>query len=333
VTKALELATAQQVVLAMPTSDKDVFRVTDVIKGERPSGGKIEGGYPRSGPSVQPGTAKEKPLLMLRTDPLPGWVILGSMGAAQSGWLRKFAAGKRAEDMSSPDWQARVELVLPHLENAEPLIAELAYGELAAAPYAAMRAARPRLDARSVRAWLGDPQLAGRHRLYLLLLGLAGDTHDAAAIDQRLEAAWKSGDPTNLASMLAADLELRGAARLKWVETQYLQDRSRSAAEIEAALLALSVHGNAPGVLSRERVIQSYRTFMKARPEIAGFVARDLAAWQYWDAVPDYVALMKSEVRQQFPSKLAILAYLQQSPFPEARELGRKTKALPATHQ
>jgi hypothetical protein len=333
VTKAAELVAAQHVVLAVPTSDKDAFRVTEVIKGERPSGGKIEGGYPRFGPSVQPRTLKDKALLMVRTDPLPAWVILGPMRAAQSGWLRKFAAGKRAEDMSAQDWQARVELVLPYLENAEPLIAELVYGELAAAPYAAMRAARPRIDARSVRAWLGDPQLAGRHRLYLLLLGLAGDTNDAAALDQRLEAAWKSGDPTNLASMLAADLELRGTARLKWVETKYLQDRSRSPAEIEAALLALSVHGNAPGVLSRDQVIQSYRMFMKARPEIAGFVARDLAAWEYWDAVPDYIALMKSDVRQQFPSKLAILAYLQQSPSPEARDLGRKTKALPATGQ
>jgi hypothetical protein len=80
-------------------------------------------------------------------------------------------------------------------------------------------------------------------------------------------------------------------------------------------------------------VIQSYRLFMKERPEIAGFVARDFAAWQYWDAVPDYIALMKSDVRQQFPSKLAILAYLQQSPSVEARELGRQTKALPAMRQ
>ena len=222
---------------------------------------------------------------------------------------------------------------MPYLENSEPLVAELAYGALAAAPYAAMRTAKPQLDARAVRAWLADPQLAARHRLYLLLLGFAGTASDAAALDQRVEAAWKSGDATNLASMLAADLELRGAARMTWIEERYLRDRSRSAPEISAALLALSVHGNASGVIPRERVIQSYRVFMKAHPEIAGYVAQDLAAWQYWDAVPEYVALMRSDVRQQFPSRLAILAYLRQSPSAEARELALQTKALPGMRQ
>jgi len=60
--------------------------------------------------------------------------------------------------------------------------------------------------------------------------------------------------------------------------------------------------------------------FMKAHPETSGDVAPDFASWQYWDAVPDYLALMKSNVRQQYPSRLAMLAYLQQSP--NARALG-----------
>jgi len=318
-------------VLALPTADASQFRVVDVIKGERPSGRTIEGGYPRSGPVADATAARDKPLLMVRTDPLPGWVILGAIGAEQSGWLRKFAAGKRADEMSAEDWRARVALVLPFLESPEPLVAELAYSELAAAPYAAMRTAKPQLEARAVRAWLADPKLAARHRLYFLLLGIAGNPGDAAAVDQRVEAAWKSGDATNLASMLAADLELRGAARMRWIEERYLRDQSRAAPEIRAALLALSVHGNAGGVIPRERVIQSYRVFMKARPEIAGYVAQDLAAWQYWEAVPGYVALMKSDVRQQLPSRLAVLAYLRQCPSAEAREFALQASALPAT--
>jgi hypothetical protein len=84
--------------------------------------------------------------------------------------------------------------------------------------------------------------------------------------------------------------------------------------EIEAALLALSVQGNANNVIPRGRVIRSYRMFMKEHKEIAGFVAQDLAAWQYWDAVPEYVALMQSGLRQQYASRVAIVAYLKQSP-------------------
>jgi hypothetical protein len=328
-TQAQKLAAAQQAVLALPTADASRFRVVEVIKGERPSSRTIEGGYPRTGPAEQARPAKAKPLLLVREDPLPGWVVLGAAGKEQSLWLRKLAAGKRAEDMSADDWRARVALVLPALEDSEPLPAELAYGELAAAPYAATRTAKPQLDARAVRAWLADPQRAGRQRLYLLLLGMAGNASDAAALEQRLDAAWKSGDATNLAPMLAADLELRGAARLPWVEEKYLRDRSRSSIEISAALLALSVHGDAGGLIPRERVIQSYRMFMKEHPEIAGYVAREFAEWQYWDAVPEYIALMKSEVRQQFPSQLAIVAYLRQSPSVQAREIALQAKASP----
>jgi len=80
-------------------------------------------------------------------------------------------------------------------------------------------------------------------------------------------------------------------------------------------------------------VIQSYRVFMKAHPEIAGYVAQDLATWQYWDAVPEYVALLKSDVRQQFPSRVATIAYLRQSPSAEARELALRTTALPGMRQ
>jgi hypothetical protein len=332
-TRAQQLVDAQQAVLAVPTVEADRFRVVEVIKGERPSGSTIEGGYPRFGPVVDAAVpASGKPLLLVRDEPFPAWVILGPIGADRAGWLRKLAAGKRADGMSAEEWRTRVALVAPHLESPEPLVAELAYGALAAVPYAALRMmAKPRLDVRAVRAWLWNPELAARHRLYLLLLGLAGNAQDAAALERSLEAAWDSGDATNLASMLAADLELRGAPRMKWVEERYLRDRARSAAEINAALLALSVHGSANGVIPRERVIQSYRVFMKEHPEIAGYVAQDLAAWQYWDAVPEYVALMKSDVRQQYPSRLAILAYLRQSPSVEGRELALQTRALPGT--
>ncbi len=101
---------------------------------------------------------------------------------------------------------------------------------------------------------------------------------------------------------------------MAWVDEHYLRDRKRATPEIEAALLALSVHGNANSAIPRERVIQSYRLFIAEHKDLAGFVAQDLAAWQYWDAVPAYVAIMKSDLRQQYPSQLAIVAYLRQSP-------------------
>ena len=326
---AQQLVATPQAVLALPTADASRFRVIQVIKGERPADGTVEGGYPRTGPA--PGDAtptNTRPLLLVRDDPLPTWVILGAIDAARADWLRALAAGKPAAEMSPEEWRARVALVVPHLNDPEPLAAELASAELGAAPYAALRTAKPLLDAAALRRCLADPELAARQPLCLLLLGISGNAQDAATLEERLQAAWQSGDAANLSSMLAADLELSGAARVAWIESNYLADPKRSTPEIKAALLALSVHGNANGAIPRERVIQSYRVFMKAHPEIAGDVAPDLAAWQYWDAVPDYLALMKSGVRQQYPSRLAMLAYLRQSP--NARALGFSPEAAPA---
>jgi hypothetical protein len=311
---AQQLAAAPQAVLALPTAEAGQFRVVAVLRGERPTTRTIEGGYPRAAPAVHSALSKGEALLLIREDPLPGWVVLGAIGTDQAGWLRQLAVGQRNDVLSLPQWRERVALVVPQLESPQPLVAKIAHGELSAAPYAAMRSAKPQLDARKLRAWLADPQLAARQRLYLLLLGVAGNAQDATALELRLDAAWQTGDATNLASMLTADLELRGVARMTWVEDNYLRDRQRSAPEIEAALLALSVQGHANGVIPRERVIQAYRVYMKAHPENAGNVAPDLAAWQYWDAVPEYQALIKSGVRQQVPSMLAMMNYLRRSP-------------------
>ena len=40
--------------------------------------------------------------------------------------------------MNAEEWRARVALMLPYLENPEPLVAEIAYGEIASAPYSAL---------------------------------------------------------------------------------------------------------------------------------------------------------------------------------------------------
>ncbi len=114
----------------------------------------------------------------------------------------------------------------------------------------------------------------------------------------------------------AADAGMAKGAMLLLVrdDATYLRDPGRSTREIEAALLALSVHGNANGAIPRARVIESYRLFMQTHKPLAGLVAQDLAAWHYWDAVPEYVALMKSSVRQHYATRVAVLAYLKRSP-------------------
>ena len=68
-----------------------------------------------------------------------------------------------------------------------------------------------------LRRVVGDPALPAPAAL---LLGIAGDArrciHRGAT-----DAALVAQDPTNVGALLAADLELRGASRLAWVEDRY----------------------------------------------------------------------------------------------------------------
>lgn len=302
---AQDLVSLPRAVLALP--DGKQFRVAAVVKGDPPDVVLNE-------VLVRDPADAGKPLLLVRDDAWPMWVSLGAMEPREAATLRELAS-RRPEPADEAAWRRRIALALPHLQGKPPLLAEIAYVESASAPYAVLRAAKPRLDARALRRWLDDPQLAARRPLYLLLLGIAGGPSDAAAIEAQLDAAGRVHDATNLSALLTADLELRGAARLAWVQDQYLREPARTPAEIDAALLALSVHGNtAGGAIPRERVIQAYRVFMREHPDLAGLVAADLAAWGYWDAAPEYAALLKSGPRQQYASLAGILAYLRQSP-------------------
>lgn len=307
---AQQLIDLPHAVLAQPFAEGRDYRVVAVIKGEQPAGGIIPAEAIQFD-DVMPASAT---LLLVRDEAWSMWVGVGAAAVDHASWLRQIAAGKRAADMNADEWRAHVALMLPYLEDREPLVAKIAYGELAAAPYAALLAAKPRLDAPAIRRWLADPQLMARQPLYLLLLGIAGDAGDATALEQRLEALWMARDAANLGSMIAADLQLRGPSRVAWVDAKYMCDRLRSTRELEGALLALSVLGTANDAIPRERVAQSYLLFMQEHKELAGLVAWDLASWQYWDAVPAYLALIKSTVRQDFKSRVAIFAYLRQSP-------------------
>jgi hypothetical protein len=311
---AQEMAYAKRVVLATQDNARQ-FRVVKVIKGDALPSGLIRESVLR----VDPDAAKSgKPLLLIRDDDWISWVSVGTIGAKHADWLRQLSATKPSATMTDRERAALVAFMLRSLESKEPMVAKIAYGEVASAPYSAMRANKAVIDANAVRGWLDDPRLSARQPLYVLLLGIAGGSQDAERLERELDQKWQSNDATNLSSVLAADLELRGPARVPWIETKYLLDPKRTQPEIHAALLALSEHGRVNGAVPRARVIESYRLFMRERKAMAALVAQDLADWNEWDAVPEYVALLEAGTASPV-SRLAIVNYLQRSPRADAQ--------------
>jgi hypothetical protein len=326
VTIGQQLDTVDRVVLAVPGPGANQFRIVEIVKGKDAIGDIIAD--PVTGLDAAAATGGD-PWLLLRDPLAPQWTSLGTIRAEYADWLRQLAAtllikGDRPRPtwplnmqttsmLSFAGWRQRIALVLPYLESPDPLAARIAWGELARAPYAVMDVARFRIDATAVTSWLDDTTLVSRHAAYTLLLGFVGGPADAAHLEQRIETAWSSHDTTNLAAMLGADLELRGPSRVGWVESMYFADRTRTMPEIEAALLALNVHGDANRTVPRKRVIEAYRTFIREHPPMAGFVAQQLADWSYWDAATEYTALLKSNAIKDPASEFAVVNYLQRA--------------------
>ena len=191
---AQQLVNLPHAVLAQPSADGRSYQVVAVIKGERPAGGIIAA----EAIQLDDVVAATATLLLVRDEEWSMWVGVGAVAVEHASWLHQIAVGKRLSDMNTDEWRARVALVVPYLEHREPIVAEIAYGELAVAPYDALQAAKSRLPAPAVRRWLADPELAARRPLYLLLLGIVGDEGDASALERRLEAVWTERDATRI---------------------------------------------------------------------------------------------------------------------------------------
>ena len=265
-TDGVQLDWADRAVLATREAGGGPLRIVAVVKGSDTLGDAIAEPVAEA---AEAASAAGEPSLLLHDPAAPQWTSLGAIPLGDADWLRRIiatreVAGDRprrtwpltmstADALSYAGWRQRVALVPPYLEIANPLAARLAWGELARAPYATMDAARSRVDPASVEAWLDDPKRARRRAAYLTLLGFVGGPYDGARLDQRIETALASHDATDLAAMIAADLELSGPSRVDWIGARIFADRRSTMPEIEAALLALNVLGDANGAAARAR--------------------------------------------------------------------------------
>lgn len=322
VSTAEELDAGDGAVLAVPEAGG--FRVVAALKGDAAPGAAIPASALLPAPAAPaPGEA----LLLVRNAFTGAWKSLGAARPENAAWLAQAAqAPALAPDPEHPHQagrgpalDARLALALPRLEDPDPMVAELAHDQIALAPYAALPPLADRLDAGDLRGFVAAPGAGSRRAIYILLLGVAGGPEDAALIEARLAAARRAHDATDLSALLAADLELRGPDRLPWIEATYLADRTRDLAEVEAALTALAVQGDADATVPRTQVVAAFRRFIRARPAMAGFVAPELAHWRAWEASGDYAALIEAGVVQDPAEDFAIRGYLAQSPDPAAR--------------
>ena len=320
VSLAEEIDATDRAVLAVP--DGAGFRVLAELKGDGAPGALIMADALVPAP---PPPEAGRALLLLRNAFAGTWKAVGAARPGNAGWLRENAGAPPREGdddhtvLVGPALDARLALAAPRFEDADPIVAEIANDQIARAPYGALAGLADTLDPAALRGLVAAPGTGPRRASYILLLGLAGESRDADAIEDQLAAARRRRDATDLAALLAADMELRGPGRVPWVEKTYLADRGRSLPEVEAALTALSAQGEADATVPRADVVAAFRRFIRARPAMAGFVAPELSHWRAWEATADYAALIEAGAVTDPAEEFAILTYLDRSPEPPAK--------------
>jgi hypothetical protein len=255
--------------------------------------------------------------LLLRQALGGGWMNAGPVPAGAANDLRRLVGAKRSSDMTLADWRSRVVMLAPMLEHPVPVLATTTYAEIARAPYDAMRSIRGHVRPSDLRVWLADPGRATRRPLYWLLYGINAGPGEAREIAGRVDRLAAKGGLEDLASLLAADLEAGGAARRAVLRRTYLEQSKRSIPELQEAILAFTVHADAGDAALRRETAETFGRLVRKHRALGGLVAADLARWQYWDAVPDYIALLRSRVLNP-ALRQPVLDYLTASGRPDA---------------
>jgi hypothetical protein len=137
-TEGVQLDSTDRAVLAAPDVAGGALRIVAVVKGSDRIGDVVSDPVTGANEAGGPGD----PTLLIRDPTAPQWTRLGTIPLKDADWLKNLAAARdisgdrpkrtwplttsTADVLSYEGWRQRVALVLPYLENANPLAARLA---------------------------------------------------------------------------------------------------------------------------------------------------------------------------------------------------------------
>lgn len=210
----------------------------------------------------------------------------------------------------------RLAFFLPYLEHEDAILTYDAYDEFARCKYSDLHDLKDRLDPAALMKWIADPDVPiNRRRLYFTMLGVCGRPEDA----EELERLIRSGDrekQAGLDALVASYLTLVGDRGMDVVDECFLKSPDADDLQLLSVKAALTFHASEAKILSRDRVIQSLRTFLD-RPAIADAVLPDLSRLEDWGAA-ERVAKLFDELETNF-QKVMVVQFLQTCPRPEAK--------------
>jgi hypothetical protein len=234
------------------------------------------------------------------------WTRIGAGGSDYQDVLREVAGWHLG--VSRP--VDRATFFAPHLRSDEDALAELAFLEVARAPYATLLGLKTDLPREDLYRGINDLFRIEWHPLYILLLGLSDQPGDIAFVRGKIEAAQRFGMTTNLAAYVTALIEMEGATAIRSIADVYIADDTHTDAELIEVLKALSVQGNSGRPELQAAAIEAYSLLLDRRPALAGYAASDLFDWRVSHLGPRMREILDAGIVTDEPSQLALTVYL-----------------------
>ncbi|RWP34421.1 hypothetical protein [Mesorhizobium sp.] len=245
-------------------------------------------------------------VILVQNGPGGAWTALGMAGREYQSVMRQVAQW----DKGSKTLAERAASFATYLRHEDRRLAELAFLEVARAPYATLRDLKTRVARDDIYRIVNDLFHVEWHGLYILMLGMSDRPDDIAFVRGKLKTAAKHGLTINLAAYATAFIEMTGTDGLKQLAEEYFADPDRSSTELIAIVKALSVQGNGGRAELRSAIVEAYGRLLAHHPELAGNVANDLSDWKVVRFVPRLREILNAGVGLDDASHFAIAMYL-----------------------
>jgi hypothetical protein len=204
----------------------------------------------------------------------------------------------------------RLRFFVPLFGHEERSIRELAYLELARAPYPFIKRLGRVVAREDFASMLEQRQYLQWRSLAILLLAQSDDPQDKQRILRSFRDAYRFGLKTNLAAWTAAAIEVEGESAIDFVEEHSFRRDDGEREHLESVFTALSMVGTQSDSQVQDRIVLSYRTLLAHSPEFAPRIADDLRRWNRTELTSELSKLVEGANSLDFPDKQSIRKYL-----------------------
>jgi hypothetical protein len=246
------------------------------------------------------------------------WTSLGPAGTEYQAVLWEVLRW----DVPAKSYAARAEFFAPYLRHQDRALAELAFLEIARAPYSTIRGIRTKVKRDDIYRVINDFFHVEWQPLYILMLGTSERPDDIAFVRGKLETAAEYGLTTNLGPYATAFVEMVGADAVKYLAEEYLTGFEHSRDELLEIAKALSAQGSGGRPELRAAIVDAYGYLLTNRPELAGYVANDLFDWKVSRFAPRMREILNGAIALDEASELAVTVYLSGADDQSATRLG-----------